>query len=136
MQAIGRQPQRLPEGTPVHYVTVKAPHVEAELNPPAVRQDWQGRWARPLDFSGESGAVGGRCGFGRGPLADQLELLDPARRVFLRTHGRVVDVLIEVGLLAREQHVDQADHLVSHRDRIAFLCDLRPCTFRGTKKPW
>ena len=74
-------------------VTVKAPHVEAELSPPAGRQDWQGRWARPLDFSGESSAVGGRCDFGRGPLADQLELLDPARRVFLRTHGRVVDVL-------------------------------------------
>ena len=96
--------------------TVKAQPVEAELNPPADRQDWQGRWARPLEFSGESSAGGGRLALGRGPLADELELLDPARRVFARTHGCVVDLLIEVGLLAREQHIDLADHLVRHRD--------------------
>ena len=95
-------------------VTVKAPAREDELSRPADWRDCQGRWARPLDFSGESSAGGSRRAPGRGPLADELELLDPVRCVLLRTHGR--DLLIKVGLLAREQNVDQADHLVRHRD--------------------
>ena len=78
---------------------MKAPPVEEELDPSTGQQDYEGRWARPLDFSGESSAGSGRRA--SGPLADALELLDPARRVFLRTHGRVVNLLIKVGLLAR-----------------------------------
>ena len=91
-----------------HLVTVKAPPVEDELNRPADPQGYEGRWARPLDFSGESNSGGGRRAVGRRPLADELELLDPAWRVFLRTPGRVVDPWIKVCLLAREQYVDQA----------------------------
>ena len=62
---------------------MKAQPVEDELNPPAGQQDYEGRWARPLDVSGESSAGGDRRAPGGGPLADALELLDPARSVFL-----------------------------------------------------
>ena len=95
---------------------MKAPSREDDLNPPADQQDRQGRWARPLEFSGESSAGGSRRAAGRGPLADELELLDPARRVLLRTHRGVVDGLIDVGLSPAQQDVDQPDHLVGHRD--------------------
>lgn len=62
--------------------------------------------------------MGGACRLRAGcrPLADGLELLDPARGVFLGAHGRVVDGRVEIGLSARQQDVDQADHLVRHGD--------------------
>ena len=81
-------------------VTVKAQPDEGELNPPAGRQEYQGRWARPLVFSGESSAGGSWRVVWRGPLADELELFDPARRVFLRAHGGVVDLLIKKAIVA------------------------------------
>ena len=89
---------------------MKAQPVEDELHPPTDQRDCEGRWARPLEFSGESSAGAGRRAAGRGPLADALELLHPARCVFLRTHDRVIDLLIKVGLLGREKHVNQPDH--------------------------
>lgn len=56
-------------------VTVKSTTREDELSPPADWQEYKGRWARPLDFSGESSAGGCRRALGRGPLADQLGCL-------------------------------------------------------------
>ena len=93
-----------------NFVTVKAIEVADVAKPPVRRQDAQGRWARPLDFSGESVSDGGRRGLfsGSRPLADGLELLDPARRIFGRTHGRVVDALVDIRLTAREQNARAA----------------------------
>lgn len=85
--------------------------------PPAPHSGRQDRWARPLEFSGECLCRGGRgWRLRRGPFADQRELSDPARRVLLRADRRVVDVRVDVRLAPRQQHVDQADHLVRQRD--------------------
>ena len=73
--------------------------------PAAKQHSNETRWARPRRISGES--VGGvnRCGAGSWPLADGLELLDPAPSVLPGAHGRVIDALIEVRLVPTEQDV-------------------------------
>ncbi len=57
-----------------------------------------------------------RGGVARGcrlrPLADGLELADPARGVLPRAYRGVVDAAVDVGLAAAEQQVDQPQHLV------------------------
>ena len=73
------------------------------------------RWARPQEFSGGSVSGAGRWYAGGRPLADGLELLDPARRVLLGAHGRVVDGLVDVRLAPTEQDEDEPNHLVGHR---------------------
>ena len=82
--------------------------------PPAVLRDINKRWARPLEFSGESSAGGSR--FWRRPAADGLELFDPAWRVLLRTHGGVVGALIDIRLASAEHQEYQPDHLVRDGD--------------------
>ena len=82
--------------------------------PPAILSDINKRWARPLEFRGESGAGGGRLW--RRPAADGLELFDPAWRVLLRTHGSVVDTLIDIRLVSAEHQEYQPDHLVRDGD--------------------
>ena len=93
---------------------MKAPDHPGVKNPPAVLRDINKRWARPLEFSGESSAGGGR--FWRWPAADGLELFDPAWRVLLRTHGGVVSSWIDIGLASAEHQVYQPDHLVRDDD--------------------
>ena len=98
-------------------VTVKAAPSSDVASPADLQHLLSNRWARPLVFSGESNGGEGRssgCCAGSGPLADGLELLDPARSVLLGAHGGIVDGLVEIGLAPRQQDVDQADHLVRH----------------------
>ena len=92
--------------------------------PPAVLRDINKRWARPLEFSAESSAGGGR--FWRRPAADGLELFDPAWRVLLRTHAGVVGALIDIRLASAEHQEYQPDHLVRDgvRPHKARLCRL------------
>lgn len=92
---------------------MKAPACRDEQMPAATQHGMKTRWARPRGISGCSGGAGRRCA-ARRPLADGLELPDPARSVLLRTHRGVVDGLIDVGLSARQQDEDQPDHLVGH----------------------
>ena len=77
-------------------------------------RDINNRWARPLEFSGQSSASGGR--FWRRPAADGLELFDPAWRVLLRTHRGVVSSWIDIGLASAEHQKYQPDHLVRDGD--------------------
>ena len=95
-------------------VTVKAPDHPGVRMPPAVLRDINSRWARPLEFSGESSACGGP--FWRRPAADGLELFDPAWRVLLRTHGGVVGALVDIRLASAEHQEYQPDHLVRDGD--------------------
>ena len=99
---------------PLSNVTVKAPEHPGVRMPPAVLRDINKRWARPLEFSGESSAGGGRLW--RRPVADGLELFDPAWRGLLRTHGGVVGTLIDLRLASAEHHQYQPDHLVRDGD--------------------
>lgn len=94
---------------------MKTTSAEDEHAPPTARRDVAGRRARPRVISG--GSVGWlRARAGSRPLADGLELLDPARCVLLRAHRAVVDRRVDVGRLAGEQGVDQPGHLVRDGD--------------------
>ena len=56
------------------------------------------------------------------PLANQLELLDPAWCVFPGTHCGVVDLWIPVSHLSRQQQVNQTDHFVGQGDDDFVVC--------------
>ena len=57
------------------------------MKPADKQHSFEARWARPRRISGESTGGVSRCGAGSRPLADGLELLDPAWSVLPGAHG-------------------------------------------------
>ena len=60
-----------------------------------------------------------RCAIG--PLAYDLQLSDPARRVFLRANGLVVNLRVVIGDFACQEQEDQPYHLVRQSDDRLFV---------------
>ena len=60
-------------------VTSKSQNDAGELSSPTAGRDCKDRWARPLISVASQSADGRRRVLWRGPLADELELFDPAR---------------------------------------------------------
>jgi cytochrome c553 len=92
-------------------LTVKAPNVEVELDPPADLQDCQGRWARALEFSGGSSAGGGGSVHRREPLASEPELATRTNLLMLRwrrTANPVPDPGEREGVAGRARHAAAA----------------------------